>query len=186
MLNPKMRRLCRRISRAPATCAWRAPPWGDEFSIAKAGSRRQDTAMSLVKWTCMAGLVALACAGCSSTPEIGTLYPRNPGSKAPAAADGGYVISPYASDQPRLDVRGFPEGTIVRCPYTGQTFTVPPSGEKVGKVPAKTTSVAAPPSAASSHSPVTTAPVPSTVPLPPGFKPSPAGQTQYIFIPKQK
>jgi hypothetical protein len=36
-----------------------------------------------------------------------------------------FVLSPYAPDQGLVDVTGFPAGTEVRCPYSGQIMRVP-------------------------------------------------------------
>jgi beta-lactamase regulating signal transducer with metallopeptidase domain len=58
--------------------------------------------------------------------------------KAKAASDGvplaiikpgdkeGFVHSPFALDAGLIDVRGFPPGTEVKCPYTGKHFRIPP------------------------------------------------------------
>jgi beta-lactamase regulating signal transducer with metallopeptidase domain len=37
----------------------------------------------------------------------------------------GYVTSPYAPSEGYVDVRGFPPGTKIKCPYTGKVFIVP-------------------------------------------------------------
>ncbi len=44
---------------------------------------------------------------------------------APVPNKPGFVTSPHAPDQGYVDLRGFPPGTEVKCPYTGKLFRVP-------------------------------------------------------------
>lgn len=56
-----------------------------------------------------------------STATSKPKYPKGIG----VANKKGFVKSPYAQYEGLVDVRGFPSGTLVKCPYTSKIFVVP-------------------------------------------------------------
>jgi hypothetical protein len=43
----------------------------------------------------------------------------------PVAGSNGFVFSPFAEGEKKVDVRNIPPGTVVQDPYTGRLFRVP-------------------------------------------------------------
>lgn len=59
------------------------------------------------------------------TPEPASLPAANIAYGTPVPGKAGFVTSPHAPYSGYVDVRGFPPGQEVKCPYTGKIFLVP-------------------------------------------------------------
>ncbi len=94
----------------------------------------------------------------------------------PVEGKRGYVKSPHAPNAGLVDVRGFPAGTEIKCPYTGRIFILPPEAARATDVPDDTTV---------SHRIVGEGKLPTAKPVPdkPGFVFSPfADEVVYINV----
>jgi beta-lactamase regulating signal transducer with metallopeptidase domain/Flp pilus assembly secretin CpaC len=114
------------------------PGGGSSFSSGRAGGAGSDASVRPGGGASGAGAVG---------PAPGNSGPKGAGAGAPPAPGGppaaqpvpanakpfatgvpgkpGFVHSPFAPDRGVVDVRGFPPGTEVQCPYSRQIFRVP-------------------------------------------------------------
>ena len=61
----------------------------------------------------------------SSPPQPASPAESDLPSAVPVPDKPGFVTSPYAPRAGFVDVRGFPAGTKIKCPYTGKPFVIP-------------------------------------------------------------
>lgn len=61
----------------------------------------------------------------SPTPSVPAPAQKEVAYGTPVPGKPGFVTSPYAPAQGYVDVRGFPPGVEVKCPYSGKIFLVP-------------------------------------------------------------
>jgi len=60
-----------------------------------------------------------------ATPPPAPAAPRDISYGTPVPGKAGFVTSPHSPYAGYVDVRGFPPGTEVKCPYSGKIFLVP-------------------------------------------------------------
>ena len=60
-----------------------------------------------------------------ATPPPAPAAPRDISYGTPVPGKSGFVTSPHSPYAGYVDVRGFPPGTEVKCPYSGKIFLVP-------------------------------------------------------------
>ena len=120
-----------------------------DLKVAASNGQIMDEDLAMTEVTVAAGqTVLVASQGKGAADPVGLLFVTGTGRPAdaklgpelpvstPAPPEGllvalpvpgkpGFVRSPYAPDKGFVDVRGFPSGTEVKCPYTGKTFRIP-------------------------------------------------------------